>query len=709
MNHEPHLASLRRRARNRRVAIVLACALPPLAAIVTVCAMRASLVAAGALAMAGIVVAAGIAWRAARRLDARWLAHALDAALPRMEDSAALLLRERSTLKGLEALQRARLATRLASAPPDLREAWPRRAIGLAGALALALLAIGIAWPTRAPVDANDPAAAATPPAALATRLVQAELAIEPPAYTGLPARRESTLDAKAPEGSQLRWQLRFDPQPSSASLAFHDGERVPLERDGETWRANRRLDTSVLYRITLEGAPPPEDDRLHRLDAIADRAPEVRVIRPERSLSLVEPGQLRWDLAFEAEDDHALADPMLLLTLAQGGGENVTFSEREIAPAVEAIDGARRQRYRHSLELGALGIAAGDDVIVRLRIADNREPEPNTTRSPSFILRWPAEAAGDSADLEGVVQQVLPAYFRSQRQIIIDTEALLAEQPRAAPDRFLARSDALGVDQRVLRLRYGQFLGEETETPQSPVDDSHDEGDAHADAQAPADAHDHAAPAPGRFGDAAGVVAEYGHVHDIAEAATLLDPETREILRAALAEMWQSELHLRQGEPQLALPYEYRALDLVKRVQQSSRIYLARVGLELPAPDESRRLGGDREGVLDRAAALPPATPEAAPVRVLWQSLDAGEVPDWDGALRWIAENRTRLPDALGLIAAIDAARRDPACANCRAQLLGLLWRALPPATAQGAVRIAPDAAGRAYLDALRDAEGDR
>ncbi|RYD14491.1 MAG: hypothetical protein EOP90_12665 [Lysobacteraceae bacterium] len=709
MSREPRLASLHRRALRRRVAIVLACALPPLAAIVAVCAMRASIAAAGVLAIAGIAIAAWVASRAVRRLDARWLARALDAALPRLEDSAALLLREPSALKGLEPLQRARLATRLARATPDLREAWPRRAVGLAAALAFALLAIGIAWPTRKPVDANGPAAAATASRALATRIVQAELAIEPPAYTRLPARREGTLDAKAPEGSQLHWRLRFDPQPSSASLAFHDGERVPLERDGEAWRAQRRLEASALYRITLEGAPPPEDDRLHRLDAIADRAPEVRVIRPERSLTLVEPGQQRWELEFEADDDHALADPMLSLTLARGGGENVTFSERDIAPAIEEVDGRRQQRYRHSLDLGTLGIAAGDDVIVRLRVADNREPEPNTTRSPSFILRWPAEAAGDGAGLEGVVQHVLPAYFRSQRQIIIDTEALLAEQPRPAPDRFLARSDALGVDQRVLRLRYGQFLGEETETPQPPAGDTHAQGEAHDGAQAPVDAHGHDAPAPGRFGDAADVVAEYGHVHDIAEAATLLDPETKETLRAALAEMWQSELHLRQGEPHLALPYEYRALDLIKRVQQSTRIYLARVGLELPAPDESRRLGGDREGVPDRAGTLPRAPAEAAPLRALWQSLDAGEVPDWEESLRWIAANRAKLPDALGLIAAIDAARRDPACANCSAQVRGLLWRALPPLPAQSAARVVPDAAGRTYLDALHDAGGDR
>ena len=56
MNHDPQLASLHRRALQRRVAIVLACALPPLAAVVAICALRASIAAAGALAIAGIAV-----------------------------------------------------------------------------------------------------------------------------------------------------------------------------------------------------------------------------------------------------------------------------------------------------------------------------------------------------------------------------------------------------------------------------------------------------------------------------------------------------------------------------------------------------------------------------------------------------------------------------------------------------------------------------
>ncbi|GAE58256.1 hypothetical protein XPN_0162, partial [Xanthomonas arboricola pv. pruni MAFF 301427] len=90
-------------------------------------------------------------------------------------------------------------------------------------------------------------------------------------------------------------------------------------------------------------------------------------------------------------------------------------------------------------------------------------------------------------------------------------------------------------------------------------------------------------------------MLSEFGHTHDHAEAATLLDPQTRALLRAALDQMWQSEGELRQGHPERALPFANKALGFIKQVQQAERIYLARVGTQLPPIDPGRRLSGDR------------------------------------------------------------------------------------------------------------------
>src|SRR3546814_19482676 len=80
--------------------------------------------------------------------------------------------------------------------------------------------------------------------------------------------------------------------------------------------------------------------------------------------------------------------------------------------------------------------------------LTDTLFPSTPLFRS-SLILRWPPPASAATDALEGIVQSTLPAYFRSQRQIIIDTEALIAERSRLAKARFVDRSDAIGVDQR--------------------------------------------------------------------------------------------------------------------------------------------------------------------------------------------------------------------------------------------------------------------
>ncbi len=209
----------------------------------------------------------------------------------------------------------------------------------------------------------------------------------------------------------------------------------------------------------------------------------------------------------------------------------------------------------------------------------------------------------------------------------------------------------------------------------------------------------------------------QFGHTHDIPEAATLLDRETRELLRAALGEMWQAELHLRQGQPGRALPFEYRALDRIKQVQQASRIYLARVGLELPPIDATRRLAGEAGGVRSRGDPLAPSTPADALPAALWQRLGEPVAArdeavasalrsDLESLARWVGERETELPQAIELLAAIDALVTDPSCEPCRAQLQALLWPLLPSPAAATGPRATAGASGAAYLEALESAE---
>ncbi|HEL3767187.1 hypothetical protein [Stenotrophomonas maltophilia] len=708
------------RARRRRALITLLLGLPwALAA--TVLALRlAGFDTACVVGTVSLLACAAFATAHVRQLDRQWLQRQLDGS-GASEDSADLLFADAATLNPLQQRQRTHVLAMLERAMPELRPRWPRGALALCWIAGLAIVVLAFGWPRSGPgsVPVRTPvpgsAAAAGP-----LRLQSTRLRIDAPAYTGQATLTQNALDAKVAADSRLSWSLRFDRAPDKAWLQFHDGRRLPLsEREGQ-WQAQDVARMPLLYRVVSE--PALAETRLHRLDVVADRAPSVRVLEPTASLVLGTPGQRQWALRFEASDDYGVAaQATLSITTTQGSGENITFVKRSVTLAGSGEATARR--FAHTLDLAALGAQPGNDVIAQLEVRDNHAPTPQTGRSSSVILRLPSAEVALGAELEGRIKKTLPAYFRSQRQIIIDAEALIRQRRSLAAEDFVKRSDAIGVDQRILRLRYGQFLGEESEgapkppptsdlpTSDAPSADGHDDDHEHdhgAQAGAQDDhGHDHGSTAnadiPPVFGSETDVLSEYGHTHDHAEATTLLDPQTRATLKAALDQMWSAEGELRQGRPEQALPFAYKALGFIKQVQQAERIYLARVGPELPPIDESRRLGGDRAGLASRELPLAARTPPDPAIVEAWQRLgDDNGAPDLDALAAWQQRNAAYLPDALDLAAAIEQLRIEPDCGDCRQRLRAQLWRALQRPLPQTMRRSAADAMGQRYLDAL-------
>lgn len=707
------IGQLHRSMRWREGAIVLLVACPVMFALVLGGARAGQMLMGVACAASVGIIGALWLMRCLRRISLVHVSNRLDASLVQLEDSSGLLLRDRSGLGSLQRLQKQRIEDRLRQLDlPDLRRPWPWWRLS-ASMLIAGLIVLASGWrpaESIAPAPAVDSVASSDSATHVPVKLLGSRVVVMAPAYAGIADREEADLDVKALQGSRLRWSLRFDPQPDAVQLQFIDGDEIAMTRNGEAWDAELHLEQSVLYRIVTQPALAPGFDRLNRLDAVPDEAPQIHVSNPERSLSLREAGQDRWPLALVVDDDYGVAHVDLQITLVQGSGEQVAVSERKLRLRPESGGEPRHRSYRHVLGLSQLGLAAGDDLIVQVEASDNREPRANRARSASFILRWPKELDVETTGIDGLVQKVMPAYFRSQRQIIIDTEALIAQRAQLAADDFLGRSDAIGVDQKILRLRYGQFLGEEFESGARPESSAHGEDeDSHAKEATRQDAlsgdHDHDK-APTRFGNEGDVVAQFGHTHDHSEAATLLDPQTKRLLKSALSEMWQAELHLRMGEAEKALPFENRALDFIKQVQQASRIYLARVGLELPPVDESRRLSGERKDVRDRPGVLATAESERAPVDRLYRELLAGHAADLDAFEEWLRANPRLVGDALGLRAGIDALRRQADCADCRTRLLDALWKELPVSPATTTLRERPDEQGRHYLDLLNPQE---
>ena len=658
---------------------------------------------------------ATLAWlvHAWRKHDLPWFTGQLNRHVG-LEDSAGLLLGIEAPASSLARLQRERLQARWQAI--DVGKLRPRQWLApLLCNLLAALACAATVWswhrPFPEPLREQLPTALAQALGVQSPSLRSTRISIEPPAYTGLPTRHVDTADVRVPEGSILRWALQFTVAPARAWLQFENGPRINLQQRDGSWHAEHRIDRPGLYRIVSEPALPAAQRRLHRIDMLRDQPPQVRAITPAQSLSLRKPGQQSWPVVFEATDDHGVTGSAeLRIIQTSGEGENISASERTLALAGSGPPKSRR--FAYAFDLARSGLTVGNDVIVQLTVRDNRQPRPQVVRSASVILRWPHQDAGMATGLDGLMQQVLPAYFRSQRQIIMDTEKLIKEQRTLSADVFGKRSDAIGVDQHTLRLRYGQFLGEEGEEtaplPTSDVDQASDAGGspAHEIEHAAGVSHDQGATGNSSV-DA--MLAEVSHVHDLPEAATLLDPGTQTILRAALREMWDSETRLRIGQPRDALPFAYKALGLIKQVQQADRIYLPRLGSERPPIDFSRRLSGKRDDLTTRSNVFVAVPSAPRPLDALWSALGTEHAatpiaaPVLEAASRWLQGRSGNENDTLAAIAALDALRQQPDCGSCRHELRLRVWPLLAKPLATPVPRPRATAVGNAYLDALQ------
>ncbi|MET0243340.1 MAG: hypothetical protein ABW174_07725, partial [Flavitalea sp.] len=285
----------------------------------------------------------------------------------------------------------------------------------------------------------------------------------------------------------------------------------------------------------------------------------------------------------------------------ASGSGEAVKFKEQKLSFR-NFISGSKDQKLTHDLNLKALGLEPGDELYYYIVATDNNKQE---SRSDIQTIRLEDTAALMSMDgmMSGV--DVKPEFFRSQRQIIIETELLLKGRDTMPKEAFNARCNDLGIDQKLLRLRYGKFLGEESETnigEDGNTGEDHDDhvkgGEHHEDK----DGHEEEVSIED-FNNADKLIERYSHKHDIAEDATFFDPETKKELRATLAEMWKSELRLRTYVPAEALPFEYKALRLLKELQQKSREYVAKTTTKTTPLKPEKRLTGELDKIVESSS----------------------------------------------------------------------------------------------------------
>ncbi len=665
----------------------------------------------GAGALAAIAVAAFFLRRSWSRVDEGAVAAHLNREVSELEESAGLWLRDPAALTLVERLQLRRLDAAWRARADRARLGYPQvrrlRVPAAAAVAALALLLAGLRTPAPMVPAGGGPATVlpAPPGPPVAPTLRRGELSIVPPSYLGQPARVVAGLDAEVPEGSRIDWLLEIEGDAAAVRLVGPGGEdSVLLERRGRGYAGTARLEETRIYHVAVTRGDGSETalPGLHAIKVVRDAAPRVAWVEPAASRTTVAPGGGPVRIVLAATDDHAVGDAKLVATVAKGTGEGVKFREREL-PLPRAAAAGTRSEFGLGLDLAALGLEPGDELYFHALVSDRREPRPNTARSETrtLVLQGPATVpASAGAPVAGV--NLVPQYFRSQRQLIMDTEKLLAERPQLAPERFRARSEDIGLDQKLLRLRYGQFLGEEFEPValgappeargaafaariRSP-DREGQRRDAAVERAIEAQ-HNHA-PAPDREGrppTAEEIAAPFVHRHDAPESETLYEDKVKAALRAVLAAMWEAEGHLRAGRPDAALPAENRALELLKALQQADRIIVKRVGFETaPVDVDARRLRGELDGIPARANADAPVRLPAAGEPEVRAALAAADwralAPELQAAVGARLERATR-EDPERFLAALAAWREPGGGVSADATVRRALVRLLPAA----------------------------
>ncbi|WP_134091552.1 DUF4175 family protein [Olivibacter sp. XZL3] len=512
----------------------------------------------------------------------------LDAKFPELEYSASLFLKPGSSLGLLQRLQLQRLEERIPALSQRPEDDYKMLKVPLLIALvAIGLYALGSSFQQKTQQVAAErelavPKRRAMPAPAAFT---DASLQIRFPLYTGLPEQRQHDFGVSALKGSVVTLRLRANKRMKTVKLLFNAKKEVLLhQKDSLHWETSFKMEASGFYQIQYEG----KASALYPIDVIPDRPVSIQVTQPNAHTT-IEPGYpAKVGLEALLTDDYGIKDAALVATTSSGKGESVRFSSREIALKGA---GGKQLRAKQTIGLQALGMKPGDELYFYIRAKDLADQE---SRSDMYVVTW--QDTTELMSLSGMVSasDVQPEYFRSQRQIIIDIEKLLAEAPKLSKVVAQQRSNNIGIDQKLLRLRYGQFLGEEAEEGGGGEHEhEHDHG---AEGEGHEEAHGQQAVPE----DIETLKDQFTHHHDRAEDATFFTPGQKTQLKATLTEMWNAELKLRTYEPQEALPYAYKALRLLKDLQQQSRTYVAKAPSKPTALKPEKRLTGDLVDIVE-------------------------------------------------------------------------------------------------------------
>mgnify|MGYP000462892655 CR=1 FL=1 len=549
----------------------------------------------------------------------------LDMKLDALEYSTGLFLKPQTELSNLAKLQQVKIAEELQVAikhiqpPIQLLKAVVIAGIligfGFLGRQFGLLNTFGVSGPPSVeeamiPFHTQD----TTLVAVIVPQLVTQRVIMRYPKYTTIGTQTTAVMDIKALIGTRVTWQLEYDQEVKSVSLQS-TAKDYPMTLEKNTYTKSITLSNSGFYNFkfeALDGAVYTSD--LYSIEVVQDEEPTIEIKNLEQFTSFDFDASKTVNFNAKITDDYGIAQAHIIATVSKGSGESVKFREEQLPFDTALIKGSKTTTLPKQIDLDQLALEPGDELYFYVEASDYKTPTPNISRSETYFATI-KDTVSYEFGVEGTLGvDRLADYFRSQRQLIIDTEKLIRQRKTLSIKDFQFKSNELGYDQKSLRLKYGAFMGEESEevTTGGPIageetdhheeeTDDHDEDDPLAKYT-----HDHDGDNEHNLvGNEAkkkettkNPLQEFIHDHGDPESATLFEESLKVKLLKALSEMWDAELHLRLYEPEQSLPYQYEALKYIQEIKNSARIYVHRIGFDPPPIKEDKRLSGKLDEV---------------------------------------------------------------------------------------------------------------
>ncbi len=544
----------------------------------------------------------------------------IDAHLPQAGFSSGLLLSPSNELSDLSKLQQYRVAQKLY---PVLAKLSPPHNLFRAGLVMFGLILLGFAAnlmlsKLRNPSEgtpSNREQITFAPKDSLSTtteipELIGTSITIQYPNYTRKGTSDTTDPNIKAVQGSRIVWNLEFDGNVQEVEMDLM-GERIAFTKNRESYRLTKTMEASGFYSFTFKDAKGNDYvSDLYSLEMVTDEPPMVQIDGLDNYSYFEFDEDKKLILNTNVSDDFGIEDAYIIATVSKGSGESVKFREEQVRFDAFIPKGRKAIQLRQPLDLDALKMDPGDELYFYVEALDQKTPSPNIARSETYfaVIR---DTITDEFAVEGNLGvDLMPDYFRSQRQLIIDTEKLIADRPNISEKDFKFRSNELGFDQKQLRLKYGQFMGDETEMQAAAGAVSHNDGETEqSNKEGEEDlldeySHKHDSDNEHNLVEEHGdenegqeeedPLHDYLHNHSDPEESTLFEKSLKAKLRDALNIMWDAELYLRLYEPEKSLPYQYDALEIIQEIKNSARIYVHRIGFDPPPIKEENRLSGD-------------------------------------------------------------------------------------------------------------------